>query len=234
MQSDMKRHKQILKASLGAERCQRNWDYTPIPQQDIDTIIQVCTNMPTKQNIESYKLIVSINQKFNNSFFKIAIDPKKDFFVEHRNSQTNAPMLMMWSFNSISDVRKKMGKTKGMGEKDLKNIFQQTMLEIGISAGAAALGANYLGYKSGFCRCFDDKQAEKLLKEFTGKDIAKPQLTLGVGLPGPYHRQVIDKGVGFHPRMIVKENNSENARFGKSYFDKAPSYDKSIPVEIIK
>ena len=54
----------LIQASLVAERCQRNWDHSrPVNKDDVDTLVQVATNMPTKQNIGYYSLLVSTNQK---------------------------------------------------------------------------------------------------------------------------------------------------------------------------
>ena len=56
----------LIKASLVAQRCQRNWDYsTPVTSEDVETLTKVATTMPTKQNVDYFELLVSTNAKFN-------------------------------------------------------------------------------------------------------------------------------------------------------------------------
>ena len=64
-----------IDAAKIAERCQRNWDYSkPIPQDDIDTIVNTAKTMPTKQNRMYYRIIVSTNQKYNKKLYKLSIN----------------------------------------------------------------------------------------------------------------------------------------------------------------
>ena len=96
----------FIQASLIAERCQRNWNYDiPVKDQDIETLIQVAINMPTKQNVDYYELIVSTNKNFNKSCYDSAINPDDPYFESEpnklRNGQVNAPLLFIWQ-NSLN------------------------------------------------------------------------------------------------------------------------------------
>ena len=42
---------------------------------------------------------------------------------------------------------------------------------VGISSGAVALSANYMGYKTGFCRCFKGKEVTALMEKTINKDL---------------------------------------------------------------
>jgi hypothetical protein len=55
-----------LTAAQSANHCQRNWSDQEVPADIIKTLSDIAVNMPTKQNQEFYKLIVSTNQEYNN------------------------------------------------------------------------------------------------------------------------------------------------------------------------
>ena len=73
-----------IDAAKIAERCQRNWDYSkPIPQDDIDTIVNTAKTMPTKQNRMYYRIIVSTNQKYNKKLYKLSINEDDPSFEKN-------------------------------------------------------------------------------------------------------------------------------------------------------
>ena len=41
--------------------CQRNWEYTPIPNEHIDAIVDAGRNKPTKQSTKSYTIVKITN-----------------------------------------------------------------------------------------------------------------------------------------------------------------------------
>jgi hypothetical protein len=150
--------------------CQRNWDYDySIPQEHIDTIVNTAIDMPTKQNQEFYSLVASTDQKFNHEFYLKTFTDDKGLYNEGRNSQTNAPLLLIW-------IRNKKFKKK-------ENTYEEAgPVSIGVSAGATALVANMLGYKTGFCACINKKKSIPMLaqKNIFTTDI---ELALGIGMP---------------------------------------------------
>ena len=134
------------KAVKTAERCQRNWDYSiPIPDEDIKTLVEVATTMPTKQNRKFYDLIVSSNPEFNKICYTHAVDPNNSHFVNreiHRNTQANAPLIMIWRTTDQTEV-----EASDMFKDDyMKNYYTS----VGVSSGATVLTANALGYRTGY------------------------------------------------------------------------------------
>ena len=167
-----KHQKRIINASKIANRCRRNWNYEEFDNLDLQTITAVATNMPTKQNKLNYELVVSTNIHVNEKFYKVAT-AEDDRYVEYINGQVNAPLLYIWCHSPT--VLKHMKSNHQ--DPAIRN------MAVGVSAGAAALAATYLGYETGFCRCYDDKAVEKIIEESIGVEKLSPMLMLGVGNP---------------------------------------------------
>ena len=47
--------------------CQRNWEYTPIPNEHVDAIVDAGRNMPTKQSTKSYTIVKITNPEIISS-----------------------------------------------------------------------------------------------------------------------------------------------------------------------
>ena len=55
---------------------------------------------------------------------------------------------------------------------------------MGMSSSAAALAGAELGYKTGFCKCFEPPRAKKILEKYIGKLPGdEVPLMLGIGKP---------------------------------------------------
>ena len=220
----------LIEASLIAERCQRNWDYSkPISQQHIDTLVSVAVNMPTKQNVEYYDLVVSTNKQFNEICYASAFNPDDPDFNDEigmaRNSQVNAPLLLIWiprlSDQLTNQDRLVMSDNSNTGDFLPKNIDTA----IGISAGSTALAAAQLGLKTGFCACmYMPKIYELAHKQSVNSDMlelakklqsTKDGLFLGVG----YSNDSYDR------KDVVKDNKIVTT---------VGTYDKKINVTTIK
>ena len=83
----------------------------------------------------------------------------------------------------IRPIKLKFGEN--LTERAQNTNLQITNMEIGLSAGACALQAAELGYKTGFCKCISDP--DMLVKTILGqspKDY-KIMLLLGIGNPIP-------------------------------------------------
>ena len=178
-------------ASAIAEQCQRNWNQKKkVSDEHINEIIQVATNMPTKQNREYYQLVVSTDIELNKQLYSIAIDDNNPGFKKqfHRNGQVLAPLLLLWfSTNPIED-------------KFDDDFTEQFQISIGISAGAAALHATSLGYKTGYCCCMKWESARQLLKAkgvHLLDHLVGHGLALGIGHPKTDYRGdvVVDKKI---------------------------------------
>ena len=198
----------LIKAVKTAERCQRNWDYSiPIPDEDIKTLVEVATTMPTKQNRKFYELIVSSNPEFNKICYTHAVDPNNSHFVNreiHRNTQANAPLIMMWRTTDQTEVE----ASDMFKDEYMKNYYTS----VGVSSGATVLTANALGYRTGYCNCInDDTLMDELEEKFdimadNGAPI-RDSMIVGIGMPDTNFDRtecVVDGKVGFTAETIDK------------------------------
>ncbi len=202
----------LTEAVKTAERCQRNWDHSkPVSEEDVKKIVEVATTMPTKQNRLFYELIVSTNPKFNRTCYEYSIDPNNEHFKDrkvHRNTQVDAPLLLMWRTTDQTKVE----ATDHFKDRYEKNFI----MSIGISSGAAVLTANSLGYRTGYCQCFEIKDLFKKLEN----DFNLPQnnnapfqegLIVGIGNPNSNYNRVdcvIDDKHGYTAETINKKVNT--------------------------
>lgn len=157
----------ILNYAKSVEPCQRNWDEDfIIPQDHIDYIINVCTTMPTKQNVNAYTLIVVTDRKVINNLFLSAYEPEIE--ETHKgNGQVRANCVFLWI----------------NGEEEV-HLTNDLYINIGISSGAAALAAAELGYKTGFCKCFQKPEIISAIENYYEPIKEKrPLLMLGFGIP---------------------------------------------------
>lgn len=191
----------LIEAVKTAERCQRNWDYSfPIPNEDIKKLVEVATTMPTKQNRKFYELIVSTNPEFNKICYTHAVDLNNPHFIDreiHRNTQANAPLIMLWRTTDQTKVEEE----DLFKDEYMKNYFTS----VGISSGATVLTANALGYRTGYCNCithdtlFDELEEKFGIMANNGAPI-RESMIVGIGMPDArFHRTecVVDGKVGF-------------------------------------
>jgi len=165
----------LKKYAETAERCQRNYDITQLlPKEHVDYILSVCTTMPSKNNKNLYRLLAiqntSISKKIYIKGAWAAGDLKlKEVPNQYRNGQVYAPLLLIWDGSICPEGR---------------NSREDHLMAVGISSGAAALAAAELGYKTGFCVCFEEKKVEGVLNKHIGQTLnLKITLMLGIGLP---------------------------------------------------
>ena len=198
----------LTEAVKTAERCQRNWDHSnPVSSTDIQKIVEVAITMPTKQNRKFYELIVSSNSEFNKICYTHAIDPNNPHFTDreiHRNTQANAPLIMMWRTTDQTQVE----ASDPFKDEYTKNYFTS----VGISSGAAVLTANALGYRTGYCNCLDyDNLMADLEKKFNvpannGAPILDSMI-VGIGMPDSNFSRVecvVDGKLGYTAETINK------------------------------
>ena len=97
-------HKQIEKAVIRSQHCQRNWDLSKqIPQEDLDLIEHAVTNCPSKQNVAYYKVhMITDRQLIENihSHTKGFTTFKKGVVDAETNSQTLANLLIVFEAHS--------------------------------------------------------------------------------------------------------------------------------------
>lgn len=165
----------LKKYAETVERCQRNYDITQLlPKEHVDYILSVCTTMPSKNNKNLYRLLAIQNTSISKKIYVkgawAAGDPKsKEVPNQYRNGQVYAPLLLIWDGSICPEDR---------------NSREDHLMAVGISSGAAALAAAELGYKTGFCVCFEEKKVEGVLNKHIGQTLnLKITLMLGIGLP---------------------------------------------------
>jgi len=161
---------------LGAEHCQRNWDHSyKFPEEDLDALIKVATTMPTKQNRNYYKLIVSTDLEFNKVVHRLARDLSNPYNPQ-RNSQVNANVLFIYVTNLIFS-----GSINQLADNHDNN----TTIAVGISSGGLALAATQLDYRVGFCQCYLENELRNELrkKNINLHDQEHIKLLVGIGKP---------------------------------------------------
>lgn len=147
--------------------CQRNWDESyQIPEEEIKYITDVATIVPTKQQRSVFSLIAITNRQVIDEIFKICYEKTNKWMTFKQNSQVRANLLLVWT----SGPHPYSGQSLG--------------LAVGISSSAAAMAGAELGYKTGFCKCFEASEAKEILEKYVGKLPGKEvPLMLGIGKP---------------------------------------------------
>ena len=187
----------IKTASKNSYHAQRNWDRTKtIPQEHIDTFLEVIKNSPTKQAETHYKvswtdnadLIYKIYRKTKHftvtpfgSFDYTEDDGKTELKYNVRNSQVYSNILFGFSYDwSQEEARSNIHAIAGIRNVKDNAIIEkdrQRCLSMGIAAGELILSANLLGYRSGLCSAF---WSHELKSYFNGETI---ELMVGIGYP---------------------------------------------------
>lgn len=178
----------ILNAIESSQHCQRNWDLEKtIDPEHLKIFEYVLKTVPSKQNIAYYK----VHFIFNRNIIKEVYNNTATYSSRESdfcNPQTLANLLVLFEdvllFNDINEnnevfayklKNRLSAKQKAMIENTLHEDRQQA---IGIASGQLALIANYLGYKTGFCKCFNSDALVKLLNLNN-----RVSLLLGIGYP---------------------------------------------------
>lgn len=197
----------ILESSITAGHCQRNWDTKPIPEDDIKTITDVALNMPTKQNVLQYEIIAITNREVIEYLYSIAVSVASDappggaIFKGneiYRNGQVNASLLLIW----ITSTNPK--QWVNVASKDKSNIDHYSKcIGVGISAGATALAANQLGYRTGFNQCYDQTKMKQFITDNTEYgDNFMTSLGIGYPLEGYSRNQTVKEGTDGTRRVV--------------------------------
>ena len=179
-------HKDIKKAIIRSQHCQRNWDLEQdIPDEDLELFVHAVRNCPSKQNVAFYKVHFVTNRKMIESIHKHTAGFKRpEDGVEETNSQVLANLLVI--FESVDPSQKNNPNVYVNDElyniENKKNITtsknrlkRDENMAIGIAAGYLNLLASMLGYSTGCCACFD-AEVSKIVKN--ENDIA---LMMGIG-----------------------------------------------------
>ena len=166
--------------------CQRNWDHTQeMSPEDVDLIVSVAKGMPTKQNLPYYTVLYSLDRRFIERVHDLSIDPHNPRSIG-RNTQTLAHMLVRYLDNWTDK------KIKEQTRDDWRDNYN---MSVGVSAGATSLFSNQLGYRTGFCQCYDTNSINKILKEEYGIEEKIKGTILGIGIPNNKYKRnsIVDK-----------------------------------------
>ena len=166
--------------------CQRNWDHTQeMSPEDVDLIVSVAKGMPTKQNFPYYTVLYSLDRRFIERVHDLSIDPHNPRSIG-RNTQTLAHMLVIYLDNWTDN------KLKEQTREDWRDNYN---MSVGVSAGATSLFSNQLGYRTGFCQCYDTNSINKILKEEYGIEEKIKGTILGIGIPNNKYKRnsIVDK-----------------------------------------
>jgi nitroreductase len=184
-------HKEITKAIMRSQHCQRNWDLDrEIPQEDLDLLITAATQCPSKQNVAYYRLHVVTNRQV----IEAVHDQTKGFTISYHsdekqtNSQVLANMLFVFEeqdLNKGSDLKFRNEQTYNVSStkvslNDLDTLRRDKNMAVGVAAGYVNLTASLLGYATGCCACFDPEGVRQAL------NMEKhPLLLMGIGHKNP-------------------------------------------------
>ncbi len=163
---------------------QRNWDYnSKISEKEMQYLIDISMNAPTKENTNVYKLFVSTNMEFNKMIQEWAYSTEEKESTaqktKDRNAQVAAPLLMMYVVEDVADTH--------VSTSD-------ACFSVGIAAGATALASAEIGYQTGFCSCLHipgliehmgNKFPGNFLKKFWKSSEIQQILCLGIGKKNP-------------------------------------------------
>ena len=181
-------HDKIKGSILISQHTQRNWDLTKeIPQKDLDLIITAATQCPSKQNIAYYK----IHAITDRNIIELIHDQTDGFTVKYdpyqsvTNSQVLANLLIVIEEVEIDTstgydtYRNDQSLALSNGSIDdiaLSHLERDKNMAVGIATGYINLTASLLGYRTGYCACFDPMGVKNIL------DLEKnPILLMGIG-----------------------------------------------------
>ena len=174
-------NKEIKKAIIRSQHCQRNWDLSKtISDDDLDLFKTAITECPSKQNFSFYKANFITDKKIkeeihkNTEGFGVLADPDKPYSKDNirwtTNPQTLANLLVVIEYIEPSDKHK-------WRDKEFNNPWKRDAdMAIGIASGYLNIIASMKGYKTGCCACFDSEPIKEILN--TKNDIA---LMMGIG-----------------------------------------------------
>ena len=197
--------KELLKDVIfNSQKCQRNWDLNKtISATDLDILINAATNCPSKQNEVFYKLIIIKNREMIESVY----NNTKGFHIMHcyteqnnsknytiKNTQTLANILFIFC-NDIGKEQRTPDNIQFVNTgKETNELITQRNIAIGIASGYVNLVSHLLGYKTGYCSCFD----KNVIGDYIGEK--NPRLILGIGYPNSdknRSKHHIDKNISY-------------------------------------
>ena len=190
MQATIQDRGALRKAILKSQHCQRNFDLKrSFPEEDLELLKTACQQAPSKQNAAFYKAHFVFERKRIEEICRATkgfIFKTKMGGVDYQtNSQTLANLVIV--FEEIEPFKDPQDKLYRNGEIEAIARGQATMrqrltlkkdalLAVGVAAGYVNLAAGLMGYGTGCCSCFHERDIKKALGLSR-----KPLLIMGVG-----------------------------------------------------
>jgi nitroreductase len=190
MQTD---YKDIKKAVIKSQHCQRNWDLSKdISQEDMELLIHAVSNCPSKQNIAHYKVHFITNrdiiEEIHANTTGFARNYTDENIVYETNSQVLANLLIVFEAYDYklnlpdstirNDETQAWLQTKSLTAQQESVMTRDRHMAVGIAAGYVNVISSMIGYSTGCCACFDLDKVKQILN--TDNEIL---LLMGVGYP---------------------------------------------------
>lgn len=192
-------------AVAGMAKTWRNKDTTKTMTIDeIKYFGNLALQCPSKQSNRFFEVVAISNQDVIKGLYEISAPPESDgkIATEMKNSQIFGSMVLVYVTCPLDlGWMEKPGTNENKipyieNAEDTDDIICDTHQAIGISAGTVAYEANRQGFVTGFCRCFESKQALNIIHKHLGSestisndlDVHYPELILSIGYPKFEHR----------------------------------------------
>jgi len=204
-------HDQLRKAISISQHCQRNWDLSQqVSKEDLDLILHAATNCTSKQNRRFYKIHVVTNRAILETVYALTetqpANPRINYPGSNLfNTQVLANVLLVFQMVDTSDEHKQNVRDHQSPECVQRDYY----MSIGIASGYANLVATQLGYRTGYCACFDPKKVAIALG--LPKSDFDILVTLGIGFPKEnkkYWESHYEDA--YNPMTYIKENIEVN------------------------
>lgn len=183
----------LLASIETAKLCQRNFSDTAVDPDDVEIFKKLIEFAPRKQGVVWHKTLFIENRELIHRLYWSSRD--HGYHVPH-NAQMSAPLLVIalpyseYKSNHYEDTVSLNFNEKNTEKTRYRFISEDMHTSVGIHMGMLALAANQLGYKTGFCTCFDDNfrniLVELLTDEYKNELLDDRVVTaLGIGYPLP-------------------------------------------------
>lgn len=172
-----------------AKLCQRNWSDKSVAAQDIEFFKSVITENPKKQGqIFHHTLFIENKSVINDIYYNAKAEDER---IPH-NGQMSAPLLIMFvPYDTAILARFEQQITHNFNQANHdKTAYSFTdrdiNVSIGIHSGILTFVANQLGYRTGFCSCFNS-YAKQIIKDLCKDSIREPYfnydeiIAIGIG-----------------------------------------------------
>lgn len=184
--------KNLLVSSINYARlCQRNFDDTPVKPDDVELFKTLIELAPRKQGVVWHKTLFIENRELIHDMYMSSRD--HGYHSPH-NAQMSAPLLVIalpyseYKSQHYEETVATNFNNENREKTSYRFISEDMHTSVGIHMGMLALAANQLGYRTGFCTCFDDNFRSilyRLLKEEYDKELIDDRVVtaLGIGYP---------------------------------------------------